>query len=174
MMESVEAWLNDWINKYYANRKPFWVPDYTYLISKEQLMAICSGEIIADEEDLLRRIPNWDSSILGPELQFFIKLRDAHTESKRPAPRKRRGTGAVQQAGRRKRPCRRNQLLPYEAVLDLDVTNAEASVISPSRRPSAIRIGIGDRTCRPELSKPVPSSSACGDKWKSAATYLCT
>jgi helicase-like protein len=24
MMESVEAWLNDWINKYYADRKPFW------------------------------------------------------------------------------------------------------------------------------------------------------
>jgi hypothetical protein len=149
------------------------VPDYTCLISKEQLMAICSGEIIADE-DLLRRIPNWDSSILGPELQsFLIKLRDAHTESKRPAPRKRRGTGAVQQASRRKRPCRRNQLLPYEVVLDLDVTNAEA--IQSSVHPGgAIRIGIGDRTCRPELSKPVPSSSACGDKWKSAATYLCT
>lgn len=86
MVESVEAWLNDWINKYYANRKPFWVPDYACLISKEQLTAICSGEIIVDEEDLLRRIPNWDPSILGPELQsFLIKLRDVHLESRRPS-----------------------------------------------------------------------------------------
>jgi len=96
MMESVEAWLNDWITLYYANRKPFWVPDYACLINKEQLTAICSGKIIADEEDLFRQIPNWDPSIFGPELQSFLtKLRDAHRESV--APKKRKAVGPAPQ-----------------------------------------------------------------------------
>jgi hypothetical protein len=76
--------------------KPFWVPDYACLINKEQLTAICSGKIIADEEDLFRRIPNWDPSILGPELQSFLtKLRDAHRESV--APKKRKAVGPAPQ-----------------------------------------------------------------------------
>ena len=123
MMESVEAWLNDWITLYYANRKPFWVPDYACLINKEQLTAICSGKIIADEEDLFRRIPNWDPSILGPELQSFLtKLRDAHRESV--APKKRKAVGPAPQKSRRKRHC--GSKSSYEIILDLGVTNAEA------------------------------------------------
>jgi hypothetical protein len=167
MMELVEAWLNGWAKEYYADRKTFWVPDYTYFISKQHLTAICSGEIITDEEDLSRRVPGWDPSILGPKLQsFLIKLRDAHPKSKRPTPKKRRGTGPVPtpkrrrgtgpvpQTGQHKRRC--GSLLPYEVVVDLAVTNAEAvqsQADSLSQRRPVLAGINGNRRTRPYIRK---------------------